>query len=153
MSEMLGNQYFMVRKYFDAKTEYENELIKYPANKSILKKLIICLTQTGEVQKALDHFYKLAITDIEYIIDTDPVRDDCPCVELIEQLKKSIGNYKNVFDEQVINGILWGYCDITNSIQHFEKAALIDRSNRKITEIIDVMNQYISKSNTLIQLN
>jgi len=153
MSEMLGNQYFMVRKYYEAKIEFENELIKYPANKLVLKKLIICFTQTGEIQKALEHFYQLAITDFEYIIDTDPVRDDCPCPELIEQLKKSIGNYKNDFDEQVINGILWGYCDITNSIHHFEKAASIDRSNRKISEIIDVMNQYINKSNTLIQLN
>ena len=84
-SEMLGNKYFLARNYNLAAVNFQETLKSDPINKTIRKKLIICYTQTGQVKKAFDIFYLLAKEDIEFIIDTDLVADDCPCEELTKK--------------------------------------------------------------------
>jgi len=78
MSEMLGNQYFMARNYFAALSELEKVFEKNPTNKSLKRKLIICYTQTNDLEKALILFNELVEEDIEFIIEADAIKDDCP---------------------------------------------------------------------------
>src|SRR5574340_573758 len=89
MSEMLGNQYFLSRKYCEALRELEESLLKNPSNKSIKKKLIICYVMAGKVYTALELFEQLITEDIYFIINTDPILDDCPCPEIIYEIENS----------------------------------------------------------------
>ena len=56
MSEMLANQYFMVRRFSDAEIAFENVLAEDLRNISARKKLIICYIHNGKIRKALQLF-------------------------------------------------------------------------------------------------
>lgn len=162
MSEMLGNQYFMARNYSDAMRELEEVLIKHPSNKNVKKKLIVCYTQTGKVNKALDFFYELIKEDIEFIINTNPVHDDCPCPELVQLIeKKKVGNVTSPYFN-IISGIIWLYCDPNKSLEYFIKSLGIEPNNQNIKNITQIIKNYIhsrptkqniSKTNQLLQNN
>jgi len=143
MSEMLGNQYFMARKYSLAEPILESCLRKYPGNKSIRKKLIVCYTQTGNLDTALSSFLSLIKEDIEYIINTDPVEDDCPCPELIYDLENSGKQFVDLMLEYGKLGILWLYCDINKSIYYFKKALEINPSETKLKSIHVIIQNHI----------
>jgi len=140
MSEMLGNQYFLVRNYSGAAKELEKALGKDPKNKGIRRKLIVCYTQTGEVQKALALFLSLVKEDAHFIIDTDPIADDCPCPELVYKAEKLLPDNQNSLDFLLILGILWLYCNIANSIHYFEKAQILQPQNPTIQSILALLN-------------
>ena len=120
MSEMLGNQYFMARNYSAAEKEFEDCLSKYPDNKSVRKKLIVCYTQSNKLQLALDFFYNLIKEDIDFIVNTDHVEDDCPCPELIHKIEDSNNYDPNSKEYFTMLGIIWLYCNIEKSIENFE---------------------------------
>jgi tetratricopeptide (TPR) repeat protein len=63
-SEMLGNKYFLARNYENAAMNFQHTLQIDPINKSVKKKLIICYTQIGNIQKAFENFYQLVKEDI-----------------------------------------------------------------------------------------
>lgn len=140
MSEMLGNQYFMARKYTDALAELEPCLAEDPQNKSIKRKLVICYTQTGKNQKAMDLFIELVDQDIEFILTADPIKDDCPCNELVENLEKQ--NLPENGEFYTLSGILWLYCDLQSSIDVFEKALTFDLENKTLQYLIKKLNFY-----------
>jgi len=71
MSEMLANQYFMVRRFSDAETAFENLLAQDPLNKLAKKKMIICLIQNRKIKKALDLFYEVIVGDITIHTETN----------------------------------------------------------------------------------
>ncbi|MBI3123298.1 MAG: tetratricopeptide repeat protein [Ignavibacteriales bacterium] len=135
MSEMLGNQYFLTRKYHEALSELETSLKKNPTSKPIRKKLIICYVKTGKLYTALEIFEKLIVEDVYCIINTDPILDDCPCPEIIYELE----NASSYFDEKeksIALGILWLYCDIKHSLNHFILLSLKDKRFEKIVELL-----------------
>jgi tetratricopeptide (TPR) repeat protein len=66
-SEMLGNKYFLARNYEGAAANFQYTLKTDPINKSVRKKLIICYTQIGQIQKAFENFYMLAKENINFI--------------------------------------------------------------------------------------
>lgn len=136
MSEMLGNQYFLARNYSGAAMELEKALQKEPGNKSIRKKLIICLNQIGHIRKALAIFKTLVQEDAEYIINTDPVDDDCPCPELIYEAENYLPDNKNSSDFLLRLGMLWLYCDLVQSIYYFQKAHNMEKENSDIKSIL-----------------
>jgi len=148
MSEMLGNQYFMARNYAEAVTQFENVLIQYPENKSIKKKLIVCYSQTGKLDAAVNFLYKMIIEDIEFIINTDPIKDDCPCPELVEYFEKdNSANYDSA-EFNLILGIIWLFCDINKSLEYFNKTNIIDAENIIVSKIISVLENYINSNKT-----
>lgn len=146
MSEMLGNQYFLTRRYSDACIELEAEIHKNPLNKSVLKKLIICYLQTSQLEKAVHSFNFLIQEDIHSILDTDPIRDDCPCPDIIHKMDQEITGYHN--DDGLIKlGILWLYCNIEESLNYFEKVSpqseyynLVDRIIIKLQQALKTLN-------------
>ena len=148
-SEMLGNKYFLARNYNLAAVNFQETLKSDPINKTIRKKLIICYTQTGQVKKAFDIFYLLAKEDIEFIIDTDLVADDCPC----EELTKKYGNilpYENEsVDLKLMLAMLWLYCSTQKSLKFFKQLITEIPDDKRIQEVISfIENKLISNNKT-----
>ncbi len=137
MTEMLGNQYFMARNYKLAQEEFEKTFLNTPEQNAIKKKLVVCYTQTGRLKDAIKYFMEIVSNDINLILDTDPVKDDCPCPELIEKLEKQEEQLSDAYDRRMVLGIIWLYCDINKSLKWFEQALEIYPSDAGIKLIIE----------------
>lgn len=150
MSEMLGNQYFMARKYYDAELVLTKELQKQPENFTIRKKVVVCNTQTGKVWSALKHFLRIIKEDIDIIIKTTPEKDDCPCPQLVKNLE--IAEQKNLSKIEVIIelGILWLYCDSQKSEEFFEKALTLKKDSDIIKETLNIIKNYNKKQQLIV---
>jgi pentatricopeptide repeat protein len=142
MSEMLANQYFMVRKFSEAETAYEKVLIKDPLNKAVRKKLIVCYAHNCKVRKALELFYRLIREDIRVIINTDVVADDCPCPELINKFELSKKSELSYVETLEVFGILWLFCDINKSVEFFEKLKEYNPKENIYKEILSIYSSY-----------
>ncbi len=137
MSEMLGNYHFLVRNYSSAIKELEEVIAVCPAENKAKKKLIICYTQTDQLNKAVDLFYNLVKEDIDCIINTDPEIEDCPCPELTRNLEEGLIERNNEYELAVELGILWLYCDKEKSLKYFQKAWQLSSSDKRIAVIIE----------------
>jgi tetratricopeptide (TPR) repeat protein len=150
MSEMLGNQYFLARNYESAAKNLQYALDIDPLNKAVRKKLIICYSQTGEIQKALNVFYNLIEEDIDCIINTDVVSDDCPCPDLVKHYGKIFPYEENSIDLKLMLGMLWLYCEVPTSLKFF-KSVLKEYPNderlKSISSIIGNRTTLINKLN------
>jgi tetratricopeptide (TPR) repeat protein len=149
MSEMLGNQFFMARNYPAAQKELEEVHFKNPSNISVMKKLLICYTQTGKIKEAIELFNLLLIDSIEFIINTDPSLDDCPCAELIEKIEDKNHHLESSFDHLLILAIIWLYCDEKKSLEYFQKLQTLEPNNSLISNSIERIESFIQahKSN------
>jgi len=141
---MLGNQYFLARRYAEACRELEAELSKSSNSNRIAKKLIICYLQTNQLEKAFDTFYRLVHEDLEIITETNPEKDDCPCPEIIDN-NLPLLKFKNDFELRLKMGILWLYCDAEKSLEQFEKIKLNNKYSDKITNIISRIRTHLVK--------
>ncbi|PKL83721.1 MAG: hypothetical protein CVV24_03485 [Ignavibacteriae bacterium HGW-Ignavibacteriae-3] len=143
MKEMLGNQYFMARNYPAAQGEFEECLVKNPKNKSVRKKLIVCYTQTGRIKEAIKFFNELIAEDIQFIINTNPVTDDCPCPELVAKIEgQGIFNEESL-DYCIVLGIIWLYCDISKSLEYFIKANEKAPDDETLAFTLNTLERYI----------
>ena len=143
MSEMLANQYFMVRRFLDAETAFENVLAQDPLNRSARKKMIICLVNNGKIKQALDLFYTVISEDITIITNTNVADDDCPCPEIItkfEGLNEPGLSYQTKLE---IMGMLWLYCDYYKSIQQFEKLKEFNPNEIIYANILKVYRDFV----------
>jgi lipopolysaccharide biosynthesis regulator YciM len=141
---MLGNQFFMARNYPAAQKEFENIMLKNHDNLSIKKKLLICYTQTGKLTEAINLFSELINENMEFVLNTDPVRDDCPCAELIEKIEKQIHPENNNYEILLVLAIIWLYCDEHKSLEYFKKLNELDPLNKIIEQSIEQIETYIS---------
>jgi tetratricopeptide (TPR) repeat protein len=140
MSEMLGNQYFLARDYARAASELFEALKSDLCNKGVRRKLIICFTQIGEIGKALDTFISLIKEDLEFIINTDPISDDCPCPELVFDMEQKLGNSKKSIDFNLILGMLWLYCNVEKSLYYFNRVLQIEPDFSKVKIVLALIN-------------
>lgn len=145
MSEMLGNQYFMARKFAASVPEFEEVLNKTPDNKMIRKKLIICYTQIGQIQRAFQLFHSLIKEDIDIIAKTDVIADDCPCPELVEKFAEAQVSDSDL-EKELKLGILWLYCNSNNSLEHFIKAQRSNPDDELLTSTIQIISSYQSNN-------
>jgi len=145
MNEMLGNQYFMARNYLGAASVFQEVLKSDPNNISARKKLIIAFTQIGKFTQAVDLFSEFIIENIDNILETDPIKDDCPCPELVHNLETAIKRGNESFTTYQTLGILWLYCDIAKSIEFFEKALSLKPKDEKVNGILIILNKKLSK--------
>jgi tetratricopeptide (TPR) repeat protein len=139
MHEMLGNQYFLARNYYRSAENLEKALWKTPENKAVQRKLIVCYTKIGKIQKALESFLSLIKKDIDFILNTDPVDDDCPCPELIFDMENRQNQHSDSVDSSIVLGILWLYCDINKAIEYFKKAHSIDAKDPLIKSALSLI--------------
>lgn len=144
---MLGNQFFMARNYPAAQKELEEVYLKEPNNISVKKKLLICYTQTGKIKEAINLFFELIKENIEYILNTDPIKDDCPCPELIEKIEKHFHPENSSTEHLLILAIIWLYCDEQKSLEYFYKLQEMDPSNSIASYAISCIETYIRTHN------
>ena len=151
MSEMLANHYFLTRNFLSAKSIYENILEKDFSNLSIKKKLIICLTTTGEVYKALDLFLSLIKADIDFIIKTKIESEDCPCPEIISEIENQEKLFNTEIERTVALGMLWLYCSLEKSIELFKQVEALAPDEEKYKEItLILLNKLmLNKTNSI----
>jgi len=147
MSEMLGNQYFLARNFSEAAKNLQYALDLNPLNKPARKKLIISYSQIGELQKALTIFYNLILEDIDCIINTDPVGDDCPCPELVTHYGTILPYEENSTDLKLMLGMLWLYCDAKKSLSFFKSVEKIKPEDKRIKTISSIVEDRISLIN------
>jgi pentatricopeptide repeat protein len=152
IGEMLGNQYFLARKYSDAAENFEQVLVSNPMNKAAKKKLIICYTQVGKVRQALNVFKELIEEDIDYIIDTDAKEEACPCNELVTKYGNILPYENNSTDLKIMLAMLWLYCDAQKSLSFFH--SLIDENvkNELISSIAKIIENRL-KTKQLNKIN
>ena len=146
---MLGNKYFLARNYADAALNFQYTLQNDPVNKTIRKKIIICYTQIGQIQKAFENFYALAKEDVSFIMDTDFVADDCPCPELIDKYGNFFHYEKDSYDMNLMLAMLWLYCDVNKSLEFFKRNLIEKPVDTRIKEIISVIESNIKTSSKL----
>jgi pentatricopeptide repeat protein len=139
VSEMLGNQYFLAKKYASAASNFIQTLLEDPQNKSVRKKLIICYTQTGDINKALDVFIELIKEDMDFVTNTDIKEDACPCPELIAKYGTVLPYESNSTDLRIMLSILWLYCDAEKSLEFFKSLLDENVENIKISSIVKII--------------
>ena len=140
MNEMLGNQYFLTRRFQDAIDQFEKALIIDPLNKNVKKKLIICYLWANEISLATKIFEDLISEDISVILDSDPNKDCCPCLKMITELE----NFHSSLTDDEKNtalGILWLYCDVLNSKKYFNKLLTSAPENSAYQKINQLLNE------------
>ena len=142
---MLGNQYFMARHYLDAAKVFQNVLKNEPDNINARKKLIISLTQIGKFTKAVDLFSHFIGDHIDRIIETDPIKDDCPCPELVHNLEHLTQHGSESFTTNETLGILWLYCDIHKSVEYFKKAVELKPKDEQVNAILMILNKKLNE--------
>ena len=150
MDEMLGNHYFLARNYARAADLLEKALRSDLKNKAIRRKLIICFAETGHVDKALAVFLSLIKEDIDFIINTDPVDDDCPCPELVFDMEHWNVNTRQSLDDAEVLGMLWLFCNLHKSFEYFTQAANMDKNNKMIKSILALLNVRLQKENAKV---
>ena len=148
-SEMLGNKYFLARNYKGAAENFQHTLQTDPINKAIRKKLIICYTQIGQIKKAFDSFYKLVKEDINFVIETDLVAEDCPCPELIAKYGTVLPYESGSSDLKLMLAMLWLYCNVTRSIEFFKQVLLENTGDSRIIEVVSLIEKKIKSNNKL----
>lgn len=136
MSEMLANSYFISRNFAKALPLFEKELHSGKDSEKLKKKLIICYLALGRVDEAFHFFYELVSKDPNIIIDTDPYWDDCPCPEMVRTFEGNKNVDLNSARVSLTLGMLYLFCDLNRSIRYFEKAAISDPKNLKLSSLL-----------------
>ena len=81
--------------------------------------------------------------DIDFIINTDPIKDDCPCPELVHNFEKDLTVNHGSTDFNLMLGIIWLFCDVNKSLEYFTKTHKLEPKRQKIIEIIHLLKNYI----------
>jgi tetratricopeptide (TPR) repeat protein len=148
-SEMLGNKYFLIRNYENAALNFQYAIKSDPVNKSARKKLIICYTQIGQIQKAFENFYQLVKEDIDFITNTDPIADDCPCPELTAKFGNVLPYESESHDLKLMLAMLWLYCNAEKSLTFFKRILIESPGDSRISEITSLIEEKIKPTNKL----
>ena len=136
----------MTRNYSSAMKEYEEELCRDNKNNNVIKKIIICYVRSGRIDKALELFYNLINEDIDLIIKTDPVKDDCPCPEIIYECENDFLEVGGKDKRHVALGILWLYCNIEQSFHYFKKAVQEFPGNNQLIQSFRIITHNLYKN-------
>lgn len=136
MSEMLGNQYFLARKFDLALHQFTEVLKREPDNLNCIKKAVICFTQVGQVSAALDLFHRILEMDPFIIINTRPEDDDCPCPELVARLENASPAPNELIDYYNILGMLYLYCQLDQSLAYFTKSLNVQPDQRLVASFV-----------------
>jgi tetratricopeptide (TPR) repeat protein len=144
---MLGNKYFLARNYDNAAKNFQYALQADPINKFAKKKLIICYTQIGQIKKAFENFYQLVKEDINFIIATDPIADDCPCVELTNKYGNILPYENESYDLKLMLAMLWLYCSAEKSLDFFKRILVENPGDPRIKEVVSLIEIKIKPTN------
>lgn len=137
MNEMLGNHYFLTKRFKEAIPLYKTVLVDNPKQIIIKKKLIICLLKEGQIKEAVNHFSDMLNDDVEQIISVQKEEDDCICKQMIFELENNPTRLSRV-DKSKVLGILWLFCNSLTSLKYFEE---IDSEFKKDPIYKDILSK------------
>jgi tetratricopeptide (TPR) repeat protein len=123
MSEMLANQYLMIKKYSLAKEEYEKLISENEFDFRILKRLLICYVVAFELEKALNLFHKFIKNNPAKIVSSKMSDDDNLCAEIISSILNGEIKFDNERDKNIGLGILYSFCNKSQSKKYFSKVS------------------------------
>lgn len=147
MSEMLANHYYQLKNYVLAECIYERLIPSELSDNKVLKRLIICYTQTNKIDKASELFLQLIQSDFNIILRTDRDEEFCPCDELISKIENGEIKYESRFHTLTVLGILWMYCNYKMSLSFFNKALEEIPDNEQVKKILKVIENYSDQIN------
>ncbi|MBI2419036.1 MAG: hypothetical protein HYV28_14285 [Ignavibacteriales bacterium] len=113
----------------------------------MVKKLIICYTQTNKTKLAVSLLKDTIQKNISSIIGSIRNEDDCPCMGLIGQIETGFVVYPDEIEKHTVLGILWLYCDIVTSIQYFKMGLNQEPKNEQINSILQLIETHYQNSN------
>ena len=122
MSEMLGNHQFMIHNFKAAARMFEAAIQNTAQTKPLRKKLIVCYTQMGEIEKVFELLIPFLDEDLDFLITVNPMEVECPCPELIHDIEHSLHSQQDLQTNYVKLGIYWLYLDIGQSVKYLELA-------------------------------
>ncbi len=143
MSEMLANNYFIVRNYAKAKEIFLQLPDELRDECRVMKKLILCEIFLSEPYKALQYLLTILRRDPGIIVKTDIDTEDCPCRDLIIELEERTG-YNNGDESNILSlAMLWLYCNLERAVEYID---LIEDPDSKpgIQEFKFLINNYIT---------
>ncbi len=140
MDRMLGNQYFLARKFKEAIPHFEKVLVKSPGDSAVFKNLIFCLVVTEELDKAVAQMIMALHHSPEFLVELSAATDTNPYQEVfLERFTKppatlSGGNYA------LAMGILSLYCHAELAVSYFHEAKKHSRNKKAIEEILRILS-------------
>lgn len=144
MNEMLGNHYFLTKRYKEAIPQYKMSLEKFPNNLFIKKKLIICLLNEGETEAAIKEFTEILDNeDIGKLLEVRKEEDECSCKQMIFELENNPSKISDI-DRCKILGILWLFCNSFSSLKYFEKLQVEFPKNSIYEEILNNIKRIVT---------
>jgi pentatricopeptide repeat protein len=146
MSEMLGNFYFHQRKFLSAQEQLESSLQSNPSD-LIKKKLIICYTQSGSLDKAIEMLYELIRRDINLIVNTNNKEENCPCSELIYEIENNPKFSNEDYNQNLVLGILWLYCNVKRSYTYLLRARPLNETLPTLPKVTEIISEYLIHNN------
>lgn len=148
MSEMLANNYFLVRNYESARATFFALPEPLRSELRVIKKLILCEIFLGESEAALKHLLTILKENPDFIIKTDVDAEDCPCRDLICQLESRPG-YSPENESTILSmSILWLYCSIEKSLYYLSMLTSYN-SIPQIQEFKELIHNYINNNLTI----
>jgi hypothetical protein len=102
------------------------------------------------VDKALTIFLSLIKEDIDFVINTDPVDDDCPCPELVFNMEHGNVSGQQTLDSSLVLGMLWLYCNLHKSYEYFAQASNLDNNDKIIKSILALLDVRLKKENASV---
>jgi tetratricopeptide (TPR) repeat protein len=139
MDRMLGNQYFMARKFEQAIPQFEMTLQQHPDDLHTLRKLIVCYVATEKIEQAvnqLKHFLKLTPKDY---FETEIGDQNCPCPEIIEQWSAHPPKTLSRSEYLISMGILNLFCGQKESWSYFREAKAAAPNMHIIDDILQAI--------------
>lgn len=152
MSEMLGNFYFHQRKFLSAQEQLERTVQNNPSD-LIKKKLIICYTQSGSLDKAIEMLYEVISRDIKLIVNTNTKEENCPCSELIYEIENNPKFTSDDYNQNLVLGILWLYCDVMISYDYLLRAESLDEALPTLSKVTKFISKYLTHNNSNLVQN
>ena len=147
MHEMLGNQYFLARNYRKAAEKLELALSDETDNLDIQRKLIICYTQIEKGDAALLMLSRLLEKNYAFVVNTDPVEDDCPCPELVEEMEAQLRAEAEDAEKLAVLGTLWLYCDAGKALAYFQRSVQREANNPIVNKIVTTIKTHEKNNN------
>jgi tetratricopeptide (TPR) repeat protein len=141
VSEMLANRYFIARDFAAAAPVFEKVLEKDPRNERARKKLVICHTQTGNLDRAIELLLETLREAPRSIIDTHPQEEDCPCPELTGTLWRRFPYELNQLDTMVKLGILELYCNLARSMNFWRQLVELEPNEPRFVQILELLEK------------
>ena len=81
---------------------------------------------------------------MDFVINTNPEVEDCPCPELVTQLEEGKIERYDKYELFIELGILWLYCSPQRSLENFKKANEINPENELLKIAINKISTKVN---------